>query len=161
MWLPPIGGIPFLIGISMSAMAYRDEFLGGATGQKLSLGPAASDMLAKSAHAAVGPFQRPGPDILNEAIPVVFIGRNRDGFWVARDAGGKFGGLFWRKQSALRFAKRAAASTGCAAVFPQARFELDIENAGSRLIARAGSARLFLSRHMRQFTYAIQKMLGF
>ena len=145
----------------MSTMSYRDEFLGGAAGQKLSLGPAASDMLAKSAHAAVRPFQWPGPDVLNEATPVVFIGRDRDGFGVARDAGGKFGGLFWRKPSALRFAKRTAASTGCAAVFPQARFELDIENAGSPLVARAGSARLFPSRHIRQFMYAIRKTLGF
>jgi hypothetical protein len=149
-----------VIGISMSAMAYRDEFIGGAAGQKLSLGPAASDMLAKSAHAAVRPFRRPGPDVLNEAIPVVFIGRNRDGFWVARDADGKFGGLFWRKQSALRFAKTVA-STGCATVFPQARFELDIEHAGSPLIAHAGSARRFLTRHMRQLIYTIRKTLGF
>ncbi len=68
-------------------------------------------MLAKFEQAAVRPFQRPGPEILNEAISVVFIGRNRDGLWVARDAEGKFGGLFWRKESALRFAKRTAAST--------------------------------------------------
>jgi hypothetical protein len=158
---PPIGGARFLIGISMNAMAYRDEFVGGAAGQKLSLGPAASDMLAKSALAAVRPFQRPGPDVLNGTIPVVFIGRNRDGFWVARDADGKFGGLFWRKQSALRFAKRTAASTGCAAVFPQTRFELDIENAGSPFVARAGSASRFLTRHMRQFIYTIRKTLRF
>ena len=63
-------------------------------------------------------FQRPGPELLNETIPVVFIGRNRDGFWVVRDAEAKFGGLFWRKQAALDFAKANAAPGGYAAVFP-------------------------------------------
>jgi hypothetical protein len=149
-----------LIGSSMGVMAYREEFLAGAAGQHSPGGPAASDMLAKLEHAAVGPFQRPGPDVLNEAIPAVFIGRNRDGFWVARDADGKFGGLFWREQSALRFAKRTAASTGCAIVFPQARFELDIENAGSPIIAWAGSAGRFLTQKMHRFIYSIRKALG-
>ena len=31
-------------------------------------------------------------DIVNEAIPAFFIGRNTDGFWVARDARGRLGG---------------------------------------------------------------------
>jgi hypothetical protein len=142
----------------MSAMTYREEYLAAAAGQKQSLEPAASDMLAKFRQAADRPFLRPGPEVLNEAIPVVFIGRNRDGLWVARDAEGKFGGLFWRKESVLRFAKTACAATGCATVFPQGRFELDIENAGNPLAARAGGARRLLIRQMRYFTYAIQKM---
>jgi hypothetical protein len=48
-------------------------------------------------------FQRPKPEVLNETIRVVFIGRNRDGFRVVRDAEAKFGGLFWRKQGCARF----------------------------------------------------------
>jgi len=31
--------------------------------------------------------------IVSEAIPAFFIGRNKQGFWVARDARGKIGGL--------------------------------------------------------------------
>jgi len=142
-------------------MAYREAFLGGAAGRKLSLGPATSAMLAKSEQTAVNPFQRPGPEILNEAIPVVFIGRNRDGLWVARDAEGKFGGLFWLKESALCFAKRTAASTGCATVFAQGQFELDIENAGSPVAARAGGVKRFLTRQMQQLTYALRRTLRF
>jgi hypothetical protein len=92
---------------------------------------------------------------------VIFIGRNRDGLWVARDEEGKFGGLFWRKEAALRFAKRSAASTGYATVFPQARFELDIENAGHPLIACAGSARRFLTRQMHKLIYASRRTLQF
>ena len=44
--------------------------------------------------------QRPDPSILSEAIPLFFIGQNRDGFWVARDADGRVGGIFLLKQSA-------------------------------------------------------------
>jgi hypothetical protein len=144
----------------MSVMAYREEFFGGGAGRQVPAATVASDTLAKPDPFG-RPFQRPGPDVINEAIPTVFVGRNRDGLWVARDADGKFGGLFWRKQSALRFARRAAASTGCATVFPQARFELDIENAGSPLIAHAGRAMRFLTLHIRQLIYPIRKTLGF
>jgi hypothetical protein len=145
-----------LIDISMSAMAYREEFFGSAAGRPAPAGMVDSGTL----DPAVRPFQRPGPDVINEAIPAVFIGRNRDGLWVARDADGKFGGLFWRKQSALRFAKRAA-STGCATVFPQARFELDIENAGRPLMVGASHAMGFLTRQMHRSIYSIRKTLGF
>jgi hypothetical protein len=75
-------------------------------------------------------FQRPGPEVLNETIAVIFIGRDRDGFWVVRDAEAKFGGLFWRKQAAFDFARTNASPGSYAAVFPQARFELDLEKSG-------------------------------
>jgi hypothetical protein len=152
---------PLFIGISMDAMAYREEALEGAAGQALSLGTAASDMPAPSAQVPARPFQRPGSDVLNAAIPVVFIGRNRHGFWVARDADGKFGGLFWNKESALRFVKRAAASTGCATVFPQAQFELDIKNDGSPLIGCISVVRRFLTPHVDPLIGTIRKTLGF
>lgn len=91
------------------------------------------------------PFQRPSADVLNEAIPAVFIGRNHRGFWVARDAGGKSGGLFWSREAALRFAS-AVWPEGCAAIFPQGRFELDIENAGNPLISWLEAAMRWLAR---------------
>jgi hypothetical protein len=34
------------------------------------------------------------PGILSESIPAFFIGRNQEGFWVARDARGRIGGIF-------------------------------------------------------------------
>lgn len=106
---------------------------------------------------AATPFQRPGPDVLNKTIPAVFIGRNRDGLWVARDAEAKFGGLFWRKQAALDFAKASTAASGCAIVFPQRRFELDLPNHGNPLVTFLAAARRLFARQ----TAATRKHLTF
>jgi hypothetical protein len=96
--------------------------------------------------------QRPDPSILNEAIPLFFIGRNRDGFWVARGADGRVGGIFVRKQSALQFANRNAPPVGCAKMFLSGRFELDIENKGNPLVARLGAAKRVLTRLAQRLT---------
>ena len=58
--------------------------------------------------AAPMPFQPLDPGILNASIPAFFIGRDKDGFWLARDAGGRVGGLFLLESSALAFARRHA-----------------------------------------------------
>jgi len=63
--------------------------------------------------AADTPLLRPGPQDLSETIPVFFIGRNTHGHWVARGADGKSGGLFWRKQAAIRFARRSVWPARC------------------------------------------------
>ena len=60
--------------------------------------------------------------------PAFFVGRNRDGFWLARDAKGESGGVFLFRSSALTFARRASGQAGCAMIFPSERFELDVEN---------------------------------
>jgi hypothetical protein len=91
--------------------------------------------------------QRPDPSILSEAIPLFFIGQNFDGFWVARDADGRVGGIFLLKQSALKFADRNAPPVGCAKMFLSERFELDIENKGNPLVARLGAIKHVLTRH--------------
>jgi hypothetical protein len=85
--------------------------------------------------------QRPDSSIISEAIPLFFIGRNKDGFWVAREADGRIGGIFLRKQSALRFAKRSTQPGGCATMFLSEHFELDVENKGNPLVTRLGAAR--------------------
>jgi hypothetical protein len=82
-----------------------------------------------------GRFQPPGPDIVSDAIPAFFIGRNKAGFWVAREAKGRTGGLFLLKRSALAFANMNSRPGGCALVFPSERIELDVENRGNPLIA--------------------------
>jgi hypothetical protein len=84
---------------------------------------------------------RPDAGILSEAIPLFFIGRNEDGFWVAREADGRIGGIFLRKQSALRFANRNTQPGGCATMFLTERFELDIANKGNPLVAHLAAAR--------------------
>jgi hypothetical protein len=137
----------------MSAMTYSDELLGTAAGQKLP--SESSDAPPKRKHAVTS-FERPGPEVLNRTIAVVFIGRNRNGVWVARDAEGKFGGLFWRKGAAIRFAKANAGPAGCAAVFPQARFELDLDNRGNPFLGRRGIVKRLLVRPARRLTAMIR-----
>jgi hypothetical protein len=79
-------------------------------------------------------FQPLDPGVVNASIPTFFVGRNRDGFWIARDAKGENGGVFLFKSSALAFARRASRPSACATVFPSERFELDVENRGNPLV---------------------------
>lgn len=79
-------------------------------------------------------FQPLDPGVVSASIPTFFVGRNRDGFWIARDAKGEHGGIFLFRNSALAFARRASRPFGCAAVFPSERFELDVENQGNPLV---------------------------
>jgi hypothetical protein len=133
------------IAVSVNVMTYKADVPRMLTGQNPPPGPIASEAALKPAYPDALPFQRPGADILNEAIPAFFIGRNHDGFWVARDANGKSGGLFWSCRAALRFA-RAVWPEGCATIFPQGRFELDIENTGNPLICWLEAAKGWLAR---------------
>lgn len=84
-------------------------------------------------------FQPLDHDIVSEAIPAFYIGRNRDGFWVARDVKGKIGGMFLFESSARSFARTHSGPTGGATIFPSERFELDLENDGNPFIAQLGS----------------------
>jgi len=86
------------------------------------------------------------PEILSAAIPAFFIGRNRAGFWVAREANGRIGGLFLFRSSAVDFANRQSAPARCALVFPTEPIELDVENRGNPLMVLAERAMRLLSR---------------
>jgi hypothetical protein len=77
------------------------------------------------------PFGHMDPGVVSEAIPAFFIGRNRSGFWVARESKGQIGGLFLLERSALAFTHAHGEPAGCATIFPTERFELDLENAGN------------------------------
>jgi len=81
-------------------------------------------------------FQPLDPNIINASIPAFFIGRNRAGFWVARESNGRVGGLFLFKSSAVHFAHVQSTPAKCALIFPSETFELDIENLGNPLIAQ-------------------------
>src|ERR1700692_4411177 len=76
--------------------------------------------------------RRPDASALSEAIPLFYIGRNKNGIWVVREAEGRSGGLFFLKQSAVRFARRQSEPAGCAMMFLDEPFELDVDNQGSR-----------------------------
>jgi hypothetical protein len=92
--------------------------------------------------------------IVSEAIPAFFIGRNKQGFWVARDARGKIGGIFLLESSALWFARESCRPEGCATIFLSERFELDLENSGNPLV-RYLAPWIALARRARQQTAAL------
>jgi len=83
------------------------------------LAPMFDDYLVDRAYmAAIVNFPpRPDPRVLSASIPLFFIGRNKYGFWVARAAEGRGGGIFLMKRSALRFATRTARRPGARRCF--------------------------------------------
>ena len=83
-------------------------------------------------------FQPLDPGVVDASIPAFFVGRNRDGFWLARDTRGENGGIFLLKASALAFARRACEPRGCAIIVLSERFELDLVNQGNPLIGYLG-----------------------
>ena len=91
--------------------------------------------------------RRPDAGVLSKSIPLFFIGRNRNGLWVAREAEGHTGGVFLLKQSALHFAQRKSAPVGCATMF-LAEPMLDTENLGSPLVRWIDAALGRLSQFM-------------
>jgi hypothetical protein len=103
-------------------------------------------------------FEPLDPGIVNETIPGFFIGRNKQGFWVARDVNGRIGGIFLFENSAVAFAKRNSQPTGCATIFLSERFELDLNNSGNPLIGHLGSLMRLTSRPRRRMTALIAKM---
>ena len=93
-----------------------------------------NDQPRQRAHGAIANFpRRPDADVLSRSILLFFIGRNRNGLWVAREAEGRTGGAFLLKQSALRFAQRKRAPVGCATMFLAEPIDLDLENLGNPL----------------------------
>jgi hypothetical protein len=83
-------------------------------------------------------FRPLDPGVVNEAIPAFFIGRNHEGFWVARDVQGRIGGIFLLENSAVAFARKNSQATGCATIFPSEPIELDLENSGNPLVTQFG-----------------------
>ena len=126
---------------SMSTMTC-DDLLEGESRQQRPIAMRASPVRNEPPTAADTPFLRPGPEDLSCSIPVFFIGRNKHGHWVARGADGKSGGLFWRKQAAIRFVTRSAWPARCATIFPAENIELDLENQGNPLLTDTEVTRM-------------------
>jgi len=112
--------------------------------------PGFSKQLASTPTASPTCFQPLDPGVVNASIPTFFVGRNRDGFWLARDARGENGGIFLFKSSALAFARRVSGREGCAMVFSPKRFELDLENRGNPLIGHLKALLRFAMRVRRR-----------
>jgi hypothetical protein len=93
-----------------------------------------NDQSRRRAHGSVANFpRRPDAGVLSKSIPLFFIGRNRNGLWIAREAEGRTGGVFLLKQSVLHFAQRKSARVGCATMYLAEPIELDTENLGNPL----------------------------
>jgi len=91
-------------------------------------------------------FRPLDPGIVNETIPAFFIGRNMEGFWVARDAKGEIGGIFLLENSAVSFARKNSRPAGCATIFPSGRIALDLDNRGNPLVALLGRLKHLAER---------------
>lgn len=70
--------------------------------------------------------RRPRWTVVSDGIPFFLIGRNKAGFWVAREYAGRTGGIFLSKASAIRFAKSESAPHGCAWMMTAEALELDL-----------------------------------
>jgi hypothetical protein len=94
-------------------------------------------------------LHRPDSSIVNTAIPLVFVGRNHDGFWVALDADTRIGGLFLFKSGALRFGHRRRSGV-LSATMEIAELELAGRNRGNPivgcLVSAKNSARRMLAK---------------
>jgi len=107
--------------------------------------------------AAAGPStviqfpKRPDPGVLSEMIPLYYIAQNSRGFWLAREAEGRCGGLFLLRRSAVRFARQKSAPASCAMMFFSEVLELDVENTGSRLVAPVAAAMGIATRRTPTF----------
>ena len=109
---------------------------------------------SQTAHrASFGPLD---PNIISESITAFFIGRNADGFWVARECCGRIGGIFILKRSAVSFAHRHAGDVACATIFAESRFELDVENNGNRLVGLIGPVMRGVARLCRRALKRVQ-----
>jgi hypothetical protein len=91
---------------------------------------------------------RPDSSVLNDSIPVFFVGRNAAGFWVARQAEERCGGLFFLKRSAKRFARNQTSPWGYATVFLDTPLELDAPNQGNRLVRPVAAAVAIAERRV-------------
>ncbi len=103
-------------------------------------------------------FRPLDPEIVNETIPAFFIGRNKDGLWVARDVKGRSGGIFLLENSAVSFARRRSRPAGCVTIFPSERIELDLENSGNPVVGHLGSMMRLTKRPRRRVAAFIGKM---
>jgi hypothetical protein len=131
-------------------------------------GRSIAEIVRESERSGISPADAPAtvtaefrpldPGVVNEAIPAFFIGRNMEGFWIARDVKGQIGGIFLLENSAVSFARRNSRPAGCATIFPSERIELDLENKGNPLVAYLGSLMRLAMRPRQRMAALIDKM---
>jgi hypothetical protein len=103
--------------------------------------------------------QRPDSSVVNRAIPLVYVGRNRDGFWVALDADTRIGGLFLFRSGALRFGHRRRNGT-LSATMEVAELELPGRNRGNPLVGYFATAKQPVARLLSELSRPFGKPLA-
>jgi hypothetical protein len=97
--------------------------------------------------------QRPDGSILNKTVSLFFVARDKDGFWIARNADFAFGGKFFFRHSALRF---AGYYDGSAIMMLTGVYNLDTRNNGNRYTKRLRPIR----RLMRDISSKFNALFG-
>ena len=90
--------------------------------------------------------QRPGPSVLSNSLPLFFISRDSDRFWIACEAEFRIGGVFLSQRSALRFAQHCSEPTRCATMMLSEPHDLNIENRGNRFVTQLRPAKRLVRR---------------
>jgi hypothetical protein len=131
-------------------------------------GPSPAEAARESGHSGISSADAPATviaqfrpldaGIVNATIPAFFIGRNMEGFWVARDARGRIGGIFLLRDSAVSFAKRNSQTAGCATIFSSEAIELDLDNKGNPLVAQLGWLKRLAKRCRERMVALIGQM---
>ena len=103
--------------------------------------------LAAPAAGATAPWpERPAASVLSKSIPLFFISRDSDGFWIACEADFRIGGIFFSQRSAFRFAEHCSEPARCATMTLSGPHSLDIENRGNQLVSRLRPLRRSVRR---------------
>jgi hypothetical protein len=143
----------------MSGLPKQFEFISSTAAKGLGLVVANSAQNATSLRQAenepntlVKFPKRPDLTAVSETIPLFYIGQNNRGFWVAREADGRCGGLFLLRRSAVRFAQQKSAPAGCATMFLDEPRELDVVNEGNRIVEPLAAVIDLVRRRAPTFT---------
>jgi hypothetical protein len=103
---------------------------------------------------------RPNRDVLSERIPLFFISRDDEGFWLARHADLPIGGIFLMQRSAVNFAKRRSGAVPCATMILSEPHKLDTKNSGNRFAARLRPVKRTLKRLVSKLDKAFAASIG-
>jgi hypothetical protein len=81
------------------------------------------------------------PPSCSSASPIVFIGRNRRGQWVAQEQNGLYGGLFVNRAQAVKYALFENGHHAETIVELSREFELDMNRSSSAAPSQPTAAR--------------------
>ena len=122
-------------------------------------GHAAGPAKSKPTQPTMTTPQRPDPSVVSRSIPLVYVGRNHDGFWVALDADSRIGGLFLFKSGALRFGHRRRHGVP-GATMEMSQLELPGKNHGNPLVGCLATAKHAAARLLSKLAGPLEKPLA-